>query len=223
MPHRATQDGRVMVESSDKTWSTGEGEPHEQYEYVYTHITQLAEITLPYSKILLAFKSNFSIVVVQLNCVWFFVAPWTAVHQASLAFTISQSLFKLMSIESVILFNHLILYFPLLLLPSNFPSITVFSSKLDPHIRWPKDYSLSFSISHFNEYSGLISFRIGWFDLLAVQGTQESLQHHNSKALILWHSAFFMVQLSHPYMTTRLLDYMDFDYMDFCWQSDVSA
>ena len=101
-------------------------EIHEQYEYVYTHITQLAEITLPYSKILLAFKSNFSIVVVQLNCVWFFVTPWTALRQASLAFTIYQSLFKLMSIESVILFNHLILYFPLLLLPSIFPSISLF-------------------------------------------------------------------------------------------------
>ena len=150
-------------------------EPHEQYEYLYICITQLAEITLPYSKIFLAFKSNFSIVVVQLNHFWLFVTPWTAARQASLSFSISQSLFKLMSIESVILFKYLIFYCPLLLLPSIFPNIRVFFSKLAPHIRWPKYYSLSFSISSFNEYSGLISFRIGWFDLLAVQGTLKSL------------------------------------------------
>ena len=114
-------------------------------------------------------------VVQSLNCVWGFVTPWTTAHQASLSFTISQSLFKLMSIESVILFNYLIFYCPLLLLPSIFPNIRVFFSKLAPHIRWPKYYSLSFSISSFNEYSGLISFRIGWFVLLAVQGTLKSL------------------------------------------------
>ena len=108
-----------------------------------------------------------------------------------------------MSIESVIPFNHLILCCPLFLFSSIFPSIRVFSSESALHIRWPKCWSFSFSISPSNEYSGLISFRIDWFDLLAVQGTLKSiLQHHSSKASILWHSAFFIVQLSHPYMTT---------------------
>ena len=108
-----------------------------------------------------------------------------------------------MSIDSVMPFNHLILCCPLLLLPSIFPSIRVFSNKSVLHIRWPKYWSFSFSISSSNEYSGLISFRIDWFDLLAVQGTLKSLlQHHNSKASILWCSAFFMIQLSHPYLTT---------------------
>ena len=116
-----------------------------------------------------------SVVLQSLIHVQLFVTPWTAARQASLSFSISQSLFKLMSIESVILFKYLIFYCPLLLLPSIFPNIRVFFSKLAPHIRWPKYYSLSFSISSFNEYSGLISFRIGWFDLLAVQGTLKSL------------------------------------------------
>ena len=115
-----------------------------------------------------------------------------------------QSLLKLMSIESMMTSNHFILCRPLLLLPSIFPSIRVFSNELALHIRWPKYWSFSFSINPPNEYSGLISFRIDWFDLLAVQGTLKSLlQHHSSKASILWHSVFFMVQLSHPYMTTR--------------------
>ena len=131
-----------------------------------------------------------------------FVTPWTAACQASLPSTISWSLLKLKSIESVMLSNHLIFCHPLLLLPSIFPSITVFSNELTLHMRWPKYWS--FSISPSNEYSGLISFRIDWFDLLAVQGTLMSLlQHHNSKASILRHSAFFVIQLSHPYMTTR--------------------
>ena len=122
-------------------------------------------------------------------------------HQASLSITNSHSLLKLMSIESVMLSNYLILCHPLLLQPSTFPSIRVFSNKLILHIRWPKYWS--FSISPSSEYSGLISFRIDWFDLLAVQGTLKSLlQHHSSKALIIQHSAFFTVQLSHPYMTT---------------------
>ena len=108
-----------------------------------------------------------------------------------------------MSIESVMPSNHLILCHPLLLPPSIFPSIRVFSNELTPHIRWPKYWSFSFSISPSNDYSGLISLRIDWFDLLAVQGTLRSLlQHHSSKASILWHSDFFIVQLSHPYMTT---------------------
>jgi len=119
--------------------------------------------------------------------------------QASLSFTISQSLLKFMSTEPVMLSNHLILYHPLLLWPSIFPSMRVFSSESALHIRWPKCWS--FSISPSSEYSGLISFRMDWFDLFAVQGTVNSLLKHNSKALILWHSAFFMVQLSHPYVT----------------------
>ena len=131
--------------------------------------------------------------------------PWTAARQASLSFTISQSLLKFMSIKSVVMIsNHLILCYPLLLLPSIFLSIKVFSKESVLCIRWPKYWSFSFSISPSNEYSGLISFRIDWFDFLAVQGTLKSLlQHHSSKASILWRSAFLMAQLSHPYMTTR--------------------
>ena len=128
--------------------------------------------------------------------------PWTAAHQASMSITNSQSLFKLMSIKSVMPSNHLILCHPLLL-PSIFPSIRGFFSESVLCITWSKYWSFSFSISPSNEYSGLISFRIDWFDLLAVQGTLKSLlQHHSSKASILQLSAFFMVQLSHPYMPT---------------------
>ena len=131
------------------------------------------------------------------------MTPWTAAHQASLSVTNSQSLLKCMSIESVMPSNHLILCRPLLLLPSIFPSIRVFSHESVLHTRWPKYWSFSFSISPSNEYSGLISFRINWLDLLTVQGTLKSLlQHHSSKASILWHSTFFIVQLSHPYLTT---------------------
>ena len=127
--------------------------------------------------------------------------PWPAAHQASLSFTISQSLLKFTSTKSVMLFNHLILCHSLLLLPSVFPSIRVFSSESTLHVTWLKYWS--FSVSPSSEYSGLISFRIDWFDLLEVQGTLKSLlQHHSSKASILWLSAFFMIQLSHLYMTT---------------------
>ena len=130
----------------------------------------------------------------SLSNVWLFVTPWTAAHQASLSITNSQSLFKLMSIHSVMPSNHLILC--LLLLPSIFPSIRVFSNESVLRIRWPKYWSFSFNISLSNEYSGLISFRIDWFDLLEVQGTLKSfLQHHSSKASILQHSTFFIVQL----------------------------
>ena len=123
--------------------------------------------------------------------------------QACLSFIISQSLLKLISIESVMPSNHLILCRPLLLLPSIFPSIRVFSNESVLHIRWPKYWSFSFSISPSNEYSGLISFRMDWLDLVAVQETLKSLlQHHTSKASILWRSAFFIFQLSHPNMTT---------------------
>ena len=133
-------------------------------------------------------------VVLQLLChVWLFVTPWTAARQISLPFTISQSLLKLMSIESVMPSNHLILCRPLLL-PSIFPSIRVFSNESVPHIRWPKYWSFSFSISLSNEYSGLVSFRIDWLALLAVQGSLKSLlQQHSSKASILRCSAFSMV------------------------------
>ena len=131
------------------------------------------------------------------------MTPWTAACQASLSITNSRSLLKLMCIASVRSSNHLILCHPLLRLPSIFPSIRVFSSESALHIRWPKYWSFSFSISPSNEYSGLISFRIAWLDLLAVQGTLKSLiQHHSSKAAILQCSAFFTVQLPHPYMTT---------------------
>ena len=145
-----------------------------------------------------------SVVVVQsLSHVWLFVTPWTAACQASLSITISQSLLKLMSIESVMPSNHFILCHPFLLLPSIFPSIRVFSNELALHIRWLKYWRFSFSISPSSEYSGLISFKIDWFDLLAVQGTLKSLlQHQITKASILWCSAFFTVQLSHLYMTT---------------------
>ena len=131
------------------------------------------------------------------------VTPWTAACQASLSITNTQSLLKLMSSESVMPSNHLILYRPLLLLPSIFPSIRVFSNWSAPPVRWPKYWNFSFSISLSNDYSVLISFRIDWFDFLAVQGTLKSfLQCHSSKAPILQRSTFFMVQLSHLYKTT---------------------
>ena len=133
----------------------------------------------------------------SLSHVQLFATPWTATHQVSLSFTISQSLLKLMPSELVMPSNHLILCCPLLLLPSIFPRIRVFSNQLAVCIRWPKYWSFSFSISPSNEYSGLISFRIDWLDLLSVQGTLKSLlPHHSSKASILWCSAFIMVQLS---------------------------
>ena len=145
---------------------------------------------------------NFSSVQ-SLSRVRLFATPWTAAHQASLSINNSRSLLKLMSIEPAMPSNHSILCRPLLLLPSIFPSIKVFSNESVLHIRWPKDWSFSFSISPSNEHSGLISFRSDWFDL-AVQGTLKSLlQHHSSKASILRHSGFFMVQLSYSYMTTR--------------------
>ena len=137
----------------------------------------------------------------SLSCVRLSVTPWTAAHRASLSITNSWSLLKLMSIESVMPSNNLILCCPLLLPPSVFPSIRVFSNESVLPIRWPKDWSISFNISPSNEYSGQISFRMDWLDLLAVQGLKSLLQHHSSKASILWHVAFFIVQLSHTYMT----------------------
>ena len=138
----------------------------------------------------------------SLSHVQLFATPWTSAHQASLSTTNSQSSHKPMPIESVMPSNHLIFHHPLFLLPSIFPSVRVFSNESALHMRWPKYWNFSFSISPSNEYSGLISFRMDWLDLLPVQGTLKSLlQHHSSKASILWHSAFFIVQLSHPYMT----------------------
>ena len=152
------------------------------------------------------------------NHVWLLATPWTAAHQAFLSITNSQSLVKLMSIELVMLSINLILCFSLHLLPLIFPSIRVPYSESAPHIRWPKYWSFSFSISPSNEYSGLISFTFYWFDLLAVQETLKTLfQHHNLKASILWCSSFFMVQFSHSY--TSIHDYWknhSFDCTDLC-------
>ena len=144
------------------------------------------------------FSSALSLGLVQL-----FVTPWSAARQASLSFTNSWSLLKLMSTESVMPSSHLILCHPLLLLTSIFRRIRVFSNESVLHIRWPKHWNFSFSISPSNEYSGLISFRMDWLDPPAVQGTLKSLlQHHSSKASILRCSVFFIIQISHPYMTT---------------------
>ena len=135
----------------------------------------------------------------SLSHVWLFATPWTAAQQASLSITNSQNLLKLMSIELVMPSNHLILCHPLPLPPSIFPRIRVFSNESALRMRWPKYWSFSFSISPSNEYSGLISFRMDWLDLLTVQGALKSLlQHHSSKASILWCSTFFIFQLSHP-------------------------
>ena len=160
------------------------------------------------------------LVVQLLSHVRLFATPWTAAHQASLSITNSQSLLKLMFLQSVMASNHLILSPPLLFVPSIFPSIRVFSNESVLHIRWPKYWSFSFSISPSNEYSRLICFWIDWLDLFAVQGTLKSLlQHHSSKASILWCSTFFMVQLSHPYMTTGKKH--GFGYVVLCWQSNI--
>ena len=164
----------------------------------------MAGITLLVSTVVF---SVFSIVqfssVQSLSRVWLFATPWTAAHQASLSITNTQSLLKLMSTESVMPSKYLILCNPFLLLPSIFPSNSVFSNESVLRIRWPKYWSFSFSISPSNQYSGLISYRIYWLGLLAVQGTLKSLlPDHSSKALILQHSPFFMVQLSHPYIAT---------------------
>jgi len=156
-----------------------------------------------YIYIYLYLKCIYVVVVHFLSCVQLFATPRTAACHASLSFTISQSLLRFISIELVMLCSHLILCCPLLLLPSIFPSIRVFSSESALRIRRPEYWSFRFSISSSNEYSGLISFRIDWFDLPAVQESLKSLlQHHRLKPSILWCSAFLMVQLSHPYMTT---------------------
>ena len=166
-------------------------------EHIHIHTHKKNWINSLYARSINQFSS-----VQSLSLVWLFATPWTAAHQASLSITNSWSLLKLMSIKSVMLSNHLILCHPLLLLPSIFPSIRVFSNGSALLIRQPKYWTFSFIISPSNEYSGLISYRMDWLDLLAVQGTLKSLlQHHSSKASILQHSVFFIVQLSHPYMT----------------------
>ena len=157
---------------------------------------------------------QFSLSVVS-NSLW----PHNLQHSRLLLITNSWSLHKLMSIESVIPSNHLMLYHLLLLLPSIFPTIKIFSNESVLCVRWPEYWSFSFSISPPNEYSRFISFRTGWFDLLGVQETLKSLQHHSSKASILQHSAFFMIWLLHPYMATG----KTIAYIDLCSQSNVSA
>ena len=168
---------------------------HQLPEFTQTHVHRVGDAIQPS-------HPRFSFCSVQsLSRVRLFLSPWTAAGQAPLSSTISWSWLKFMSTEQMMLSNHLILCCPLLLLPSVFPSIRVFSSESGVRIRWPKYWS--FSISPSNEHSGLISFRMDWLDLLAVQWILKSLlQHHSSKASILWHSALFRVQLSHPYMTT---------------------
>ena len=173
------------------------------------HPVSLASIyfTLGFQRITCVYFSKWRTLqfssVQSLSHVQLFVTPWTAACQASLSITNSWSSLKLMSIESVVPSSHLILCRPLLLLPSNFSSIRVFSNESALHIRWPKYWSFRFNISPSNEHPGLISFRMDWLDLLAVQGTlKKLLQHHTSKASILLCSAFFIVQLSHPDMTT---------------------
>ena len=159
--------------------------------FYYSWVCYLASLNVQFSSVQL------------LSRALLFATPWTTACQASLSITNSRSLLKLMSIELVMPSNHLILCHPLLLLPSIFPSIRVFSNESALHIRWLKYWSFSFNISPSNEHPGLISFRMDYLDLLAVQGTLKSLlQHHSSKPSILRHSAFFIVQLSYPYMTT---------------------
>ena len=173
--------------------------------YIQTHtcIGNNKQKKLDLSKLHFEWMKLLIQLVQSLSHVQLFATPWTAACQASLSITNSQSLLKLMSIQSVMPSNHLILCHPLPFLPSIFPSIRVFSNKSAFRIRWPKYWSFSFNISPSNEYSGLISFRMDWLDLLGIQGTLKILlQYHSSKASIIRHSAFFIVQLSHPCMTT---------------------
>ena len=166
-------------------------------------------------------RNQFSLVQ-SLSRVWLFATPWTEACQTSLSITSAQSLLKLMSIKPVIASNHPIICRPCFLLPSVFPSIRVLSSESALRVRWPQYWSFSFSISPSSEYSGLISFRIDRFDLLVLQGTLKSLlQHQSSKASALQHSAFFMVQLSHPYMTSGKT--IALTRWTFFWQSNFSA
>ena len=206
--------------------SAGEGLSESEGYIPFNKLVIAIKVSFPDAKLKYAFANRgfhfFPIRSVQLlSHVQLFVTPWTVACQASLSITNSQSLLKLMSIELVMPSNHLILCRPLLLLSSILSSIRVFSNESVLRIRWPKYMSLSFSISPSNEYSRLISFRMDWLDLLAVQGTLKSLQHHSSKASILRCSAFFIVQLWHPYMTTGKT--IALTRWTFVWQSSVSA
>ena len=168
---------------------------------IYTFMT--GAMSFVSCRLTIIYSARHTISSVTQSCVRLFATPWTAARQASLSITNSRSPPKPMSIESVMPSNHLILCSPLLLLPSIFPSIRVFSNELALCIRWPKYWSFSLSISPSNEHPGLISYRMDWLDHLEVQGILKSLlQHHSSKASILRHSAFVIVQLSHPYITT---------------------
>ena len=158
----------------------------------------------------------------SLSRVWLFATPWIAARQASLSITYSWSPPKPMSTELMMPFNHLILCRPLLLLPSIFPSNRVFSNESALCIRWPKYWCFSFNISLSSEHPGLISLRMDWLDFLAVQGTKSLLQHHSSKAWVLWCSSFFTVQFSHPYMITGKTIALTRQ-TDLCWQSNVAA
>jgi len=186
----------IGLQRAGHDWATKLTCMHEQLFVSQTYIMNPNKNSGHWSSDLLPWFSSFQ----SLSDVWLFATPWIAAHQASLSIINSWSLTKPMSIESVMPSNHLILCRPLLLLPSIFPSIRVFSNESILHTRWPKYWSFSFSISPSNEHPGLISFRIDWLDLLAVQGTLKSLlQHHSSKASILRCSAFLTVQLSHPW------------------------
>ena len=171
--------GTILIATSPKKIYT----VHEKMFNIIIHSVQFSSVQL-------------------LSHVWLFVTPWITEHQASLSITNSWSLPKLMSTESVMPSSHLILCHPLLLLPPIPPSIRVFSNESVLRIRWPKYWSFSFSMSPSNEHPGLISFRMDWLDLLQSKGHSSLLQHHSSKALILWHSVFFTVQLPHPYHYT---------------------
>ena len=189
LDHKMSRPIMVLLCQRSSIWFSSSGNP-----LVYPATLVLVTENPTSSELEEPFSSVQSLSRVQL-----FVTPLTTAHQASLSNTNSQSLPKPMFVESMMPSNHLILCRPLLLLPSVFPSIRVFSNESALHIRWPKDWSFSFNISPSNEHPGLISFRMDWLDLLAVQQTLKSLlQHHSSKASILRHSAFFTVQLSHP-------------------------
>ena len=189
---------QTWTQIADWSWAQPWSAKSSPYADMWARINDWISFKTFYFELLLNFSS-----VQSLSRVWLFVTSWITARQAFLSITNSWSLPKLMSIESMMPSSHLTLCHPLLLLPPIPPSIRVFSNESTLRMRWPKYWSFSFSISPFNEHPGLISFRMDWLDLLAVQGTLKSLlQHHSSKASILWRSAFFTVQLSHPYMTT---------------------
>ena len=202
MSEHSTKQKHKVLGTPKRGNVSGEASLRRKGSIGYRRMARRSQGRLKRRKRVLDLGVNACSVVQSLNDVQLFETPWTAARQAPLSFTISWSLHRSMSFESVMLSNHLILCHPLLLLPSILPHIRDFFNELVLRIRWP-NWSFSFSISLSSKYSGLVSFRIDWFDLLVVQGTLKSLlQHHSSKTLILRHSDFFTVQLSHPYMTT---------------------